>query len=102
MKPEDFNETLKNFLKAEGLILVSEDIAKLGADIYLDQKRILKQKTITPYLIAKFRLLPGVKTLKTIKNMVEDGRISKNEYYIDNSGKMHILTMAVKRLRNEV
>lgn len=88
-------------IKAEGLVLVPEAVAGLAVDVFVKQKKLLSRKTLTPYTIAKFQLVPGVKSLKTIKHMALDGRISKNEFFIDASGKMQILTMAIKRLRNE-
>lgn len=101
MSGEDFKKSLAEFLKDEGLLLVPETLAQISADIYVHQHKLLKKKTITPYLIAKFNLIPGVKTIRTVKTMTEDGRIGKDEFFIDTNGRMKISTSAIKRLRNE-
>lgn len=88
-------------LKKAGLVLMP---AELTETVYLDahkQKKLLKQPYITPYQIAKNKLLPGVKTLKTVKDMIADNRIDKDEFFKDPEGKLQIYTRAIKRLRNE-
>lgn len=63
--------------------------------------RLLSRTKLTPYQIAKFKLIPGVSSLKTVKNMAQDGRLKKHEHYTDSTGKHFVLTTAVKRLRDE-
>lgn len=88
-------------LKAANLVILPEDAAAFAHDFYKEQKKLLAQKALTPYQIAKYKLLPGVKTLKTVKDMINDGRITGSEYYNDTNGKLKISCVAIKRLRNE-
>ena len=87
-------------LEAKGLVLVPaselDDMQKRKAE-----QRLLSRTKLTPYQVIKFDLLPGVKSIKTIKNMAEDGRFGKYEYLIDSNGKHWVLTSALKRMRNE-
>lgn len=88
-------------LKDAGLVLLPKAAAEYGTDFLVKQKIALSKTAITPYKIAKLKLIPGVKTLKTVKDMINDGRIGVNEFYTDSSGKTYVLTAAVKRLRND-
>lgn len=64
------------------------------------EARLLSQKSLTPYQIANFELIPNVKSLDTVKNMCKDGRIGPYEHYKDANGKWQVLSTAVKRLRH--
>ena len=90
-------EAVGEYLKANNLIVVPKDAYKQQQEA----NSLLKQKSLTPYMIIKHGLLPGVSNLKTIKNMVLDGRIGVNENYKDENGKWFIMTSAIKRLRDE-
>ena len=63
-------------------------------------ERLLRKNGLTPYEITKFKLL-GDKTINTVYNMINDGRIDKaNETYkVD--GKIYITRECIKRLRDE-
>ena len=87
-------------LKDSGLVWVSKDVAEHGVAFLAKQDDLLKQKTITPYMVAKYKLLPGVTHLQTVKNMVADGRIRKGEWLLDADEKLQILTYAIKRIRD--
>jgi len=87
-------------IKDQGLILVPDHVGLKALEIMKEQEQLLKHKHLTPYQIAKHGLIPGITTLKTIKNMIADGRIGTNEWYLDAGGKYHILTQAIKRLRH--
>lgn len=87
-------------LTANGMVLVpASQLAEI--DRRKTVNRMLSRQKLTPYQIIKFDLLPGVKSIKTIKKMATDGRLGKYEHVIDASGKHWILTSAIKRLRNE-
>lgn len=89
-------------LEAKGLVLVPaselNNIERLKAE-----QRLLSRTKLTPYQIAKFGLIPGVKSMETIKNMSTDGsgRLGKHDHYTDKDGKHWVMTSAIKRLRNE-
>lgn len=95
---EAFQREMVQCLKEEGLMIVPEAAAGFAVDFLKKQKQILKQKHATPYMISKYKLLPGAPTQQTIKNMVADGRITKHEHFEDSDGKLQILITAIKRL----
>lgn len=86
-------------LYAEGFVVMPASVLQDVNKRAIHQK-LLKQYKLTPYQIAKFKLIPGVSAPETIKNMVKDGRIGKKEFFVEN-GKWYIVTTAVKRLRGE-
>lgn len=102
MSPEERKEIVNEIisgLEAKGLTVVPASLLNnLSGDI--KAKSLLQQKMLTPYQIAKFKLIPGVTSMLTVKNMTVDGRIGKKEFYTI-GGKMYIMTAAVKRLRGE-
>ena len=87
-------------IKDEGLVLVPKHIGEHALTFYKKQQDLLKKKAVTPYQIANYNLLPGVTNLKTIKNMIADGRITTDESFKQDN-KVFVLTEALKRLRNE-
>lgn len=94
---------VKEFIEAiheSGLVLTEKHIAEYGLDFYTQQKRLLAEKYVSAYAVAKWKLLPGHPTLLTIKNMIKDGRISKNEYWYKGD-TLNIMGFAIKRLRGE-
>lgn len=90
-----------NALRNEGLILVPEKYAHMVAELEKKQYQALKAKTITPYKIAKLSLIPGANSIKTITDMIADGRIGVNEWFKDANNKTYVMVSAVKRLRDE-
>lgn len=89
-------------LEERGLILVPasdlDDIKRKKAE-----QRLLDRTKLTPYQIAKFKLIPGINSVRSVKHMATDGsgRLGKYDHFIDNGGKWWVLSSAVKRLRNE-
>lgn len=89
-------------LEAKGLVLVPATELE-NMERKKTEQRLLSRAKLTPYQIAKFGLIPGVKSMKTIKNMATDGsgRLGKHDHYTDKNGKHFVMTSAVKRLRGE-
>jgi hypothetical protein len=85
-------------LAAKGLAVVPANLVEPAMALQKAKDLLMKRGKVTPYEIAKFELLDGVKALKTIKNMVADGRIKKHEHFIDRSGKLYITTECINRL----
>ncbi|MGE5944091.1 MAG: hypothetical protein ACM31G_07110 [Flavobacteriales bacterium] len=100
------NDTFNAFadiLKQRGLIVVPQNEFENKA-WYNKRSNLLRKKWLTPYEIAKFELLDTKPTLKTIKNMITEGRILKHETYIDESGKIPkvmVSRQAIERLNNK-
>ena len=86
-------------IKDENLILIPAEYGEVVFDVVKKQQSLLKHKAVSAYMVAKYKLIPNVNTLRTIKNMVADGRISASECYHDASGKLHIITNYIKRVR---
>jgi hypothetical protein len=87
-------------LKSEGLILVHKSSVFTDVNKLREREAIMRLKTVTPSMIIKHQLLINVKSVRTIKNMVKDGRIKANEWLKDSNGTLQILTAAIKRLNN--
>lgn len=85
-------------LKKEGLVLLPEKYSPAVAQVFEKRNKLMKQRTVTPYQIAKFGLLNKPATINSIKNMINDGRIGAKETYVDANGKHHVLVAAIKRL----
>lgn len=84
-------------LKAEGLILVPERVAEHGLSYYEKRRKLLAKKTVSPHEIVKYELL-GATTVRTIKNMIKDGRIHATECYQETTGRWRIMTSAINRI----
>ena len=95
------NRELVDFLKREGLMCVTQDIALLGIEAMQTRKNVMKRKYVSPNTIEKHHLLAGVKTRHTVVNMIKDGRITVDEWFKDVSGNYQVLTKAIRRLNNE-
>lgn len=85
-------------MKQQNLVLVHSSVAYYGFEFMREREAMLKLKAVTPNMIIKYKLLTNVKSVRTIKNMVADGRIGKNEWFKDSKGVMQILTAAIKRI----
>lgn len=96
---------IQDFMKhlaQNGLVIVPKTLVEQNLDhakLKAAQNKELKKKWTTPYYIAKYQLIDGVTSIKTIKAMIKDGRIGANEHYTDEKGKCKILVTAIKRLR---
>lgn len=96
-KDEMVNAVIDGLAK-KGLAVVPADLVEPALVLQKGRERLMKRNKLTPYEIAKFKLLPGAPTAATIKNMVKDGRILDHESFKDRGGKLYITTSAVKRL----
>lgn len=92
---------LSENLRERGLVIVHKSVAQYGFFFMQRREQLLKQKAVTPSLIVKYQLLNQVQSIGTIKNMVKDGRITKNEWFKDNKNVLHITTAAINRLNND-
>lgn len=86
-------------IKDENLMLIPAEYGAHVMELVAVQNRLLKHKSISAYKVAKYRLIPNVTTVRTVKNMVADGRISAMHAFKDASGKLQIMTSAIKLLR---
>jgi len=66
-------------LREAGLVVLPNSLAAEALLLIKDRETLLKQKHLTQYQIAKAHLIPGKTTAQTIKNMISDGRITKDE-----------------------
>jgi hypothetical protein len=89
-----------DMLKTNGLVIVS--MAEHEAAKDYAQKRALRKKSLSCKEIADLELL-GTIGKKTIQRWVETGKIKAHEWYRESGGceRIMILTLAIKRLRNE-
>lgn len=85
--------------KAEGLVLIPEEAGKFVTKFYEKRKTVLKQTWVTAYEVAEYQLLNKKPSLKTVKNMIEDGRITADETY-KNKGVHMVLVSALHRINN--
>lgn len=86
---------------ARGYALVPSDLLEPAMIMHKKRTSAMRKKALTPYEIVNLQLIPGIKTLNTIKNMVADGRIKDFENYKDSSGKLYITKACINRLNNE-
>lgn len=86
-------------LKEEGLILIPQEVGPAAISFYRKQQNLLKQTSVTPYQIANYGLIPGIRSLKTIMNWIGSGKISRDEWYKEGD-KTYVLTEAINRLNN--
>ncbi len=70
-----------NGISEAGLVLIPENVAVFSFQFYNAKKEVMSNKYVTPNTIKKYGLVVGVKTRRTIKNMVGDGRITKEEWF---------------------
>ena len=94
---DQLQNTLISTLKAAGLVLLPESAAAFASEYYSKRTNLMKRKAVSLVMVEKYKLIDGVKTRRTLKNMIADGRIKPNESYRD-KGTTMLLTMAIKRL----
>ena len=87
-------------LKDEGLVLIPHEAGPFVVTFFKKQQSLLKRKCVTPYQIANYKLIPGINNITTIKNWIDNGKITADEWFM-RDGKYYVLTSAVKRL-NEI
>lgn len=97
MSSQEFKENLIDLLKAEGLILVPNRAGHYAVEFFEKKRQLMSRTMVTPYQVAKWDLLNGVKSIKTVFNMIEDYRIREQET-ITKNGKCYVLTDAIKRI----
>jgi hypothetical protein len=88
-------------LAAKGLAIVPASLVDDAIQLQKARNRMLKRDKLTPYEVAKFKLLPGAPSLSTVKNMSSDGRINDAEAYEDKSGKQYITRACIERLNSQ-
>jgi hypothetical protein len=93
-------EGVVNRLEQKGMVIVPHQIAVEAFDIMKAKQLILKRNKITPYEVAKFKLIGNV-SITTIYNMLKDGRIMEHEQFTDETGKVYITREGINRLSNE-
>lgn len=96
----EISTTFINELKREGLVLLPEKYSAAVLQVFEKRNRLMKQRTVTPYQIAKYGLLNKKVSISTVKNMIKDGRISAKEARTDAKGNHFVLTAAINRLNN--
>lgn len=87
-------------LAKKGLVVVTAEMADAALQHKKAVDRLMRRNSVTAYEASKFKLI-GKTSLKTIKNMCADGRITEHEHYLDAAGTLRITTKAIKRLRDE-
>ena len=92
----EFIETLKK----QGLVIVSAREHEAGLEI--KRQQLLKKKSLSLKEISESQLL-GKKTKKCLNDWIVSGKIHNDEWYRESKGhqRIMVLTMAIKRLRNE-
>ena len=88
-------------IKDAGLVLMPKQIANELFDLKTKQQKALLKKTITPYKVARLKLIEGVGTTNGVKNYITRNAVADVDYYSDSNGKLQILTTALKRIIHE-
>lgn len=88
-------------LAAKGLAVVPASLVEPAMQLQKAKAKLMKRAKVTPYECAKFQLIDGVTSIKTVKTMVKDGRITANESFTDRSGKLYITTSCINRLNDK-
>ena len=95
-------EKLVDALAARGLVVGPASIMDDAMRLQKAKTRLMRRNKLTPYEVAKFKLLPNQPTLKTVKNMIDDGRIRRDEVFTDKSGKRYITKACIERLTDNL
>src|SRR5690606_40059374 len=88
--------TVVKQLKESNLVLLPEATARFSHQFYREREKQLAKRAVTALTTVKYELLTGIKTVRTIKYMVKDGRIPTRYHYKDQRGTLHILTAFLK------
>jgi hypothetical protein len=91
---------LMDSFKKEGLVLVPENAAVFALQYAAERKKAFKKTAVTPHTIVKYKMLNTNPTVRTIKNMVKDGRIGVEEHYRDSKDHLYVLVSAIKRINS--
>lgn len=97
MNNQEFKDNLISVLKSEGLILIPESVGVYAVKYFEKKRQLLTRVMVTPYQVVKWDLLNGVKSIKTVHNMIKDYRIQTSETCVID-GKCYVLTEAIKRI----
>lgn len=101
MSETEINKLIDAF-ESRGLMIGPASLMSEALQLQKAKDRIMRRDKMTPYEVAKFKLLPGAPSLETIKNMIKDGRIRKDEAFKDRSNKQYITRACVNRLNGVV
>tara|TARA_B100000768_G_scaffold116524_1_gene107828 strand:+ start:1366 stop:1680 length:315 start_codon:yes stop_codon:yes gene_type:complete len=94
---QDFQNNLITVLKNKQLLLVPNNVGIYAMQFYEKRNQMFRRFKVTPYQIIKWDMLNGVKSIKTVHNMVKDKRIESFET-AEIDGKFYIITAAIKRI----
>jgi hypothetical protein len=88
-----------DYLKSNDLVIVSksEFAAVTDEDLNLLRARMLKRKSLSISEIIQCKLLP-LNSKQGVLHWINGGIIKEDEMYKNASGKIYILTSAIKRL----
>lgn len=89
-------------LASKGLVVVTAALADDALRIRKAKDRLMRRSKLTPYEVSKFKLLPGAPSLTTVKNMIADGRILKDEVFTDKNNKQYVTRECINRLNVDV
>lgn len=99
---QDIVEGLVSSLEAKGLMVVPASLVDDYETLKKAQNLLRSRSKLTPYEVAKFKLIPNATSYATVMNMVKDGRIKSNETYRDRSGKLYILRSGIERIKEAI
>lgn len=91
---------LMETIQKKGLVLVPENAAEFALQFAAERKKAFKKTAVTPQTIVKYKMLNSKPTVRTIKNMVKDGRIGVEEHYRNDKDHLYILVSTIKRLNS--
>ena len=101
MSNKELAYEIVNEIESRGMMLMPKDFAKYAVQFDARREKLMREKSVSLYKAAKFGLVNGISSLKTLKNMIADSRIKSNEFYKNSKGTYMILTAAIKRLNNK-
>lgn len=86
-------------LDEKGLVIVGKNVANFSYKFYEERKKVLRKKWVTPHEIAKYDLMVNVGSYQTVKNMVADGRIGKNDHLYEKRKNTNVLKISVRFIK---
>lgn len=89
-------------LAAKGLAVVPAALVDDAMQLQKARALMMRRNKLTPYEVAKFKLLPGAPSYNTIRTMMDDGRIKVSETFKDSTGKVYITKSCINRLNGDL
>lgn len=62
------------------------------------KKSVMRRSKITPYEVAKLNLISSVNRIEDVETMINDGRIRRDEVFVDVYGSTYLDVGCIKRL----